>query len=211
MTENMQNVITLACYKMGMTPAEAISAATINAAYGIGKEHRVGSLEVGKDADVVILDVDDFRKIPYHFGVNHVVHVIKGGNVEVFGGKMTGRERYVYIYAFLDEKLMIVRNRKREGWEIPGGRLKQGENYDDAAIREFLEETGHRLEIVSSMEADEGMVYYGRVGDKLGEFDGDEISEVELVDRLPRDLNFPEVEYRAYLMAAPEELKPQWI
>lgn len=211
MTENMQNVITLACYKMAMTPAEAISAATINAAYGIGEEHRIGSLEVGKDADVIVLDVDDFRKIPYHFGVNHVVHVIKGGSVEVFGGRLTGRERYVYVYAFLDEKLMMVRNRKRGGWEIPGGRLKRGETYDGAARREFLEETGHGLEIVSSMEAEEGMVYYGKVGKKIGEFDSEEIVEFEFVDRLPRNLNFPEVEYRAYLMAAPERLRPQWI
>ena len=211
MTENMQNVITLACYKMGMTPAEAISAATINAAYGIGEEHRIGSLEVGKDADVIVLDVDDFRKIPYHFGVNHVVHVIKGGSVEVFGGRLTGRERYVYVYAFLDEKLMMVRNRKRGGWEIPGGRLKRGETYDEGAEREFLEETGHRLEIVSSTAAEEGMVFFGRVGEKIDEFDSEEIAEIEFVDRLPRDLNFPEVEYLVYLRTAPEELRPRWI
>jgi len=211
MTENMQNVITLACYKMGMTPAEAISASTINAAYGIRESERIGSLEVGKDADVVILDVDDYRKLPYHFGVNHVVHVIKGGSIEVFGGRLTGRERYVYIYAFLDEKLMMVRNRKRGGWEIPGGRLKRGETYEEGARREFLEETGHRLEIVSSMEAEEGMVFYGKVGGKVGGFDDREIAGIDFVDELPENLNFPEVEYRAYLMAAPEGLKPQWL
>ena len=62
-----------------MTPAEAISAATINGAHAAGRAHRVGSLEFGKDADLIVLAVSDYREIPYHFGVNMVDMVLKRG------------------------------------------------------------------------------------------------------------------------------------
>jgi imidazolonepropionase len=78
-THNMQMIISLACNKMNMTPAEAISAATINAAHALGLGHQVGSIEVGKQGDLVILDVPDYREIPYHFGVNLVRTTIKKG------------------------------------------------------------------------------------------------------------------------------------
>ncbi|HDO19297.1 MAG TPA: imidazolonepropionase [Thermoplasmatales archaeon] len=80
-TENMQLVIQLACYYMKMTPAEALVASTINAAYAIGKEHEVGSLDIGKQADIVILDCPSYTFIPYHFGVNLVEKVIKKGKI----------------------------------------------------------------------------------------------------------------------------------
>ncbi len=79
--ESMQFVMALACRFMKMTPAEAIAAATINAAHAVGLGHRVGSLEVGKVADVLILDVPDYRHLAYRFGVNLVDRVIKGGEV----------------------------------------------------------------------------------------------------------------------------------
>jgi len=82
-TESMQFIISLACYKMGMTPEEAIVASTINAAFSIGRQDRVGSIEVGKQADIIILDVPNYMHIPYHFGVNHVEKVIKKGKVVV--------------------------------------------------------------------------------------------------------------------------------
>ena len=75
----MQFIIALACRFMKMTPAEAIVAATINAAHAVGLGHRVGSLEVGKKADVVVLDVSDYRHLAYRFGVNLVDRVIKSG------------------------------------------------------------------------------------------------------------------------------------
>jgi len=79
--ESMQLIIALACRFMKMTPAEAIVAATINSAHAIGLGHRVGSLEPGKKADILILDIPDYRHLPYRFGVNLVDRVIKGGKV----------------------------------------------------------------------------------------------------------------------------------
>ncbi len=81
MTESMQLVMTLACLNMRMTPAEAISAATINAAHAINRAHLVGSLESNKQADIVIMDVPNHAHIPYHFGVNLVEKVIKSGKI----------------------------------------------------------------------------------------------------------------------------------
>jgi imidazolonepropionase len=80
-TESMQLMIQLACLKMQMTPAEAITAATFNAACAIGIQDRVGSLEVGKQADCLILDCPNHRFLPYHFGVNLVETVVKKGHL----------------------------------------------------------------------------------------------------------------------------------
>ena len=81
--ENMQLVIAFACHFMQLTPAEAITAATINAAHAIGKAHEIGSLEVGKKADVIILNAPNHKFLGYHFGVNLVDKVIKNGRVVV--------------------------------------------------------------------------------------------------------------------------------
>lgn len=78
---NMQLMISLACLKMKLLPAEAINAATINGAFAIDRAHEVGSLEVGKKADIIILEVDNYRKLPYFFGINLVETVIKNGQV----------------------------------------------------------------------------------------------------------------------------------
>lgn len=80
-TLNMQMVLSLACSQMRMSPAEAITAATINGAYAVGRGDRAGSLEVGKQADLAIMDVTDYREIPYFFGMNHCLTVIKRGRV----------------------------------------------------------------------------------------------------------------------------------
>jgi imidazolonepropionase len=77
--ENMQFAIALACRYMKLTPAQAIAAATINAAAAIGRAGQVGSLEAGKQADMLILDVDDYRHLGYRFGGNLVKNVIRGG------------------------------------------------------------------------------------------------------------------------------------
>ena len=78
-TEATHLILTLACIKMKMLPAEALCAATINAAHAIGMAHRVGSLETGKQADVVIIDAPDCNYIPYHFGTSLVEAVFKKG------------------------------------------------------------------------------------------------------------------------------------
>jgi imidazolonepropionase len=80
-TCSMQMVIALACSQMRMTPAEAISAATINAAHAAGCAAETGSLEPGKLADLIIFDVPDYREIPYHFGVNLVACTMKRGAI----------------------------------------------------------------------------------------------------------------------------------
>ena len=81
MTESMQLILTLACLNMRMTPAEAIAAATINAAHAINRSHVVGSLEPNKQADILIIDTPNHAHIPYHFGVNLVEKVIKNGKI----------------------------------------------------------------------------------------------------------------------------------
>lgn len=80
-SQNMQMAITLACGNMHMTPAEAVTAATINAAHSLRVASTVGSLEPGKNADLIILGVADYRAIPYHFGVNLVELVMRNGTV----------------------------------------------------------------------------------------------------------------------------------
>jgi len=80
-TESMQIILTLACIKMKMSPAQAINAATINAAHAINRADIIGSLEVGKRADIIILDVPNYKCIPYHFGVNLVYNVVKKGKI----------------------------------------------------------------------------------------------------------------------------------
>ncbi len=83
--ESMQFVIALACRYLQLTPAQALAAATINAAFAVGRGDKVGSLEVGKQADVVILDVPDYRHLGYRFGTNLVYTVIKRGQVVTQG------------------------------------------------------------------------------------------------------------------------------
>ncbi|MDH7517889.1 MAG: imidazolonepropionase [Candidatus Thermoplasmatota archaeon] len=78
-TENMQLIIQFACFNMKMTPAEAITASTFNAACAIKMNDKIGSLEKGKQADIIILDCPNHSFIPYHFGVNLVETVIKKG------------------------------------------------------------------------------------------------------------------------------------
>jgi imidazolonepropionase len=76
---SMQMMIALACLKLKMTASEAIVAATINAAWALDMGKKVGSLEAGKKADIVILNIERPEQLPYHFGVNLVYRVIKAG------------------------------------------------------------------------------------------------------------------------------------
>ena len=80
-TLSMTMILSLACSQMRMTPAEAIAAATINPAYSLRQHDRVGSLEVGKYADLAAFDVATYREIPYYFGVNLCGLTMKRGVV----------------------------------------------------------------------------------------------------------------------------------
>jgi imidazolonepropionase len=80
-TLNMQIILSIACSQMKMTPAEAITAATINGAHALAVSDRLGTIETGKQADIVLMDVADYRELPYFFGVNHCVLTIKKGKV----------------------------------------------------------------------------------------------------------------------------------
>jgi imidazolonepropionase len=79
--ESMQFTIALACRYMRLTPAQAIVAATINAAAAIALADRLGSLEPGKQADLLLLEVPDYRHLGYRFGTNLVCTVVKAGKV----------------------------------------------------------------------------------------------------------------------------------
>lgn len=81
MTESLPLVMTMGCLFFKMTPAEAIRAVTINAARSMGKEGEIGSLEPGKKADLILLDIPNYQYLPYHFGVDHVKMVVKNGKV----------------------------------------------------------------------------------------------------------------------------------
>ena len=85
--ENQQIIISLACRQMKLTPAEAITATTINAAHAVNRAHEVGSLELGKKADVIILNVPNHKFLGYRFGANLVDKVLKEGKLVVEQGK----------------------------------------------------------------------------------------------------------------------------
>jgi imidazolonepropionase len=78
-TLSMPMILSLACSQLRMTPAQAIAAATINAAYSLKRDKQIGSLEAGKQADIAVFDVDDYREIPYYFGVNKCWMTLKKG------------------------------------------------------------------------------------------------------------------------------------
>jgi imidazolonepropionase len=81
MTESMPIMLTLSCLKLKLTPAEALTAATYHAAQALARGNLLGTLEVGKKADVVIWDMPNHQHLPYHFGVNLVRTVIKSGKI----------------------------------------------------------------------------------------------------------------------------------
>ncbi|MEP7288180.1 MAG: imidazolonepropionase [Chloroflexota bacterium] len=81
--ESMQMPLALATRTLGLTPSQALAAATINAAYAVGRGDIIGSIEVGKIADLVVWDVPDYRHLGYRFGANLVHTVIKNGEIVV--------------------------------------------------------------------------------------------------------------------------------
>ena len=80
-TVSMPMILSLACTQLRMTPAEAIAAATINGAYALRREKIVGSIEVDKQADLAVFEVEDYREIPYYFGENRCWMTLKRGEI----------------------------------------------------------------------------------------------------------------------------------
>lgn len=80
-TENIQMAMWMACYKMGLTPAQIIRGVTINAAKAVCREKTIGSLECGKQADLAIFNTPNIDFLLYHFGINTVYQVWKKGNL----------------------------------------------------------------------------------------------------------------------------------
>jgi imidazolonepropionase len=80
-TLSMPMVLSLACSQLRMTPAEAITAATVNAAYSLRRDREIGSIEAGKLADLGVFEVEDYREIPYYFGVNTCWMTVKRGEI----------------------------------------------------------------------------------------------------------------------------------
>ncbi|KMY33374.1 imidazolonepropionase [Lysinibacillus xylanilyticus] len=85
-TLSLPFIMNLACMHMGMTLEEVLTATTINAAYALNRGHQIGSLEAGKQADVIILDVANYKQLQYFYGMNHTNTVIKNGRVVVQDG-----------------------------------------------------------------------------------------------------------------------------
>ena len=87
-TESMPMILALATLKMGLSVAEAVTAATLNAAAAIGRAHELGSLEIGKQADLIVLDTPTYQHLVYHFGVNPVRNVVKNGREVLREGRL---------------------------------------------------------------------------------------------------------------------------
>ncbi|MCR8855121.1 imidazolonepropionase [Lysinibacillus fusiformis] len=85
-TMSLPFIMNLACMHMGMTLEEVLTATTINAAYAVNRGEQIGSLEVDKKADVIILDVANYKQLQYFYGMNHTNTVIKNGQVVVRNG-----------------------------------------------------------------------------------------------------------------------------
>jgi len=81
MSFSMPLMMTIACTQMNMSPEEAITAATLNGAAALNLSSTVGSIEVGKDADLLVADIPDYTFLAYHFGMNHISKVIKHGTI----------------------------------------------------------------------------------------------------------------------------------
>lgn len=107
---------------------------------------------------------------------------------------------FVYAIAFSGSRFLMVYNPRRQGWEMPGGRIEPGEGPEKAAVREFREETGQCLIPRASVPFRDGHIFAGELS--VCEDNGE--MEWSLFDALPAELAFPEVEYLEQLQWAKE-------
>jgi 8-oxo-dGTP diphosphatase len=110
--------------------------------------------------------------------------------------------RWVYAIAFEGDGFLMIYNPKRGGWEMPGGRVEEGEDSDTAARREFREETGQEFLPVAAMQSGEGAIFAG----ELIRTGGSGEMGFELFTELPKKLAFPEVEYLAQIAWARKQM-----
>ena len=140
---------------------------------------------------------------------------------------------FVYAVAFVDDMFVMVKNKLRETWEMPGGKVEQGEHEVDAIKREFSEETGMRFVPVAKTRLSGGVVFFG-CAEKMGSWPwpedvrdkrlsekaelsevpmsrapklADDVSDVSLFDQLPRDISFRRNEYERMLQEARSAVK----
>lgn len=118
---------------------------------------------------------------------------------------------WTYSIAFTKDlaRFLMVRSKKRGGWEMPGGRMEPGETLLSSAEREFLEETGHKLITDGhlSRKLGDGMVFFGIIGPKVSDRKEGEITEVALFEKLPDVLAYPQEEYTPLIEVGREMLK----
>jgi 8-oxo-dGTP diphosphatase len=111
---------------------------------------------------------------------------------------------FVYAVAFSGDVFLMIRNR-RSGWEMPGGTVEPGETPEKAIIREFSEETGGELRIISSTRIYEGTAFFGTVDlQSIGKRNpvSEEVAEVRFFSVLPEELSYPREEYEMMLQEA---------
>jgi 8-oxo-dGTP diphosphatase len=106
--------------------------------------------------------------------------------------------RWVYAIGFKGDRFLMVKNPKRGGWEMPGGKVEEGEDPKDAAVREFREEAGVLFLPVACMDYEGGLVFAGEVINDHGEGE----MKWRLYKELPEELAFPSVEYEGQLVWA---------
>jgi len=106
--------------------------------------------------------------------------------------------RWVYAIGFKGDRFLMVKNPKRGGWEMPGGKVEEGEDPKDAAVREFREEAGVLFQPVACMDYEGGLVFAGEVINDHGEGE----MKWRLYKELPGELAFPLVEYEGQLVWA---------
>lgn len=111
---------------------------------------------------------------------------------------------FVYAVAFSGDEFLMIRNRRR-GWEMPGGKVEPGETPEQAVRREFSEETGGELKIISTMRIAKGTVFFGttdrrkNAGDKPA---SEEVADISFFHSLPDGLSFSREEYETVLKEA---------
>lgn len=100
------------------------------------------------------------------------------------------------------DKFLLIFN-KRRGWELPGGGINEGETAEEAAVREFKEETGYDVTLVDRVQADNGDFFIGRLGRRRGMPADEDVKEIKFVREMPREgLAFPAEEYEQLLRHA---------